>query len=85
MVYASVKMAGFYTLTIRSTDKQGFKIEALQLFTDATSQAQILVANINIMATGVNLHDACRIGVIVSQHFNPKTNLQIYGRLNRLG
>ncbi|KAL6800339.1 hypothetical protein J3E68DRAFT_448616 [Trichoderma sp. SZMC 28012] len=37
------------------------------------------------MATGVNLHDACRVGVIVSQHFNPKTNLQIHGRLNRLG
>ncbi|KAM6484080.1 hypothetical protein HDV62DRAFT_389184 [Trichoderma sp. SZMC 28011] len=63
----------------------GAKIEALRLFTDKTSQAQILVANINIMATGVNLHDACRVGVIVSQHFNPKTNLQIHGRLNRLG
>ncbi|PTB55802.1 hypothetical protein M431DRAFT_409268 [Trichoderma harzianum CBS 226.95] len=24
-------------------------------------------------------------GVIVSQHFNPRTNLQIHGRLNRLG
>ncbi|KAK0760981.1 hypothetical protein N5P37_005922 [Trichoderma harzianum] len=70
---------------LRSTDKQGSKIEALQLFTDATSQAKIFVANINIMATGVNLHDACRVGVIVSQHFNPKRNLQIHERLNRLG
>ncbi|PKK45597.1 hypothetical protein CI102_10430 [Trichoderma harzianum] len=70
---------------LRSTDKQGSKIEALQLFTDATFQAKIFVANINIMATGVNLHDACRVGVIVSQHFNPKRNLQIHERLNRLG
>lgn len=80
-----MKMAGFVTLTVRSTDKQGAKIEALRLFTDPRSKAQILIANINIMATGVNLHDACRVGVIVSQHFNPKTNLQIHGRLNRLG
>ncbi|KAL7785125.1 hypothetical protein V8C43DRAFT_317846 [Trichoderma afarasin] len=85
MMYASMKMAGFVTLTVRSTDKQGAKIEALRLFTDPRSKAQILIANINIMATGVNLHDACRVGVIVSQHFNPKTNLQIHGRLNRLG
>ncbi|KAL5088453.1 hypothetical protein Trisim1_006658 [Trichoderma cf. simile WF8] len=85
MMHASRRMAEFYTLTVRSTDKQGFKIGALQLFADKTSRAQILVANINIMATGVNLHNACRVGVIVSQHFNPKTNLRIHGRLNRLG
>ncbi|KAL6826034.1 hypothetical protein J3E69DRAFT_366579 [Trichoderma sp. SZMC 28015] len=47
MMFASMKMAGFITLT-----------------------AQILIANINIMATGVNLHDACRVGVIVKDSFH---------------
>lgn len=39
------------------------------------SETQIFVANINIMSTGVNLHEACRIDILANNHFNPKTTL----------
>ncbi|KAJ4855262.1 uncharacterized protein T069G_10820 [Trichoderma breve] len=80
LMYASMKIAGFVTLTVRSTDKQGAKIKALRLFTDPHSKTQILVANINIMATGVNLHDACRVGVIPGHLQAPRNLLRFQPR-----
>ncbi|KAL6694364.1 hypothetical protein J3F84DRAFT_376638 [Trichoderma pleuroticola] len=56
MMYAAVLMAGFKTLTVRSADKPGVKIEAVQEFSDSRSDAQVFVTNINIMSTEVNLH-----------------------------
>ncbi|KAM0263140.1 hypothetical protein ACHAQJ_001293 [Trichoderma viride] len=85
LMFGAMKMAGFHTLTVRSTDKPSAKIEAVRLFSDPTSEAQVFIANINIMCTGVNLHTACCKGVLVNMHFNAKTILQIHGRLNRLG
>ncbi|KAK4078931.1 hypothetical protein Trihar35433_36 [Trichoderma harzianum] len=57
ITYATLLMAGFNTLTVRSSDKPGAKIEAIRLFCDPTSDAQVFVANINIMSTGVVLWD----------------------------
>lgn len=85
ITYATLLMAGFNTLTVRSSDKPGAKIEAIRLFCDPTSDAQVFVANINIMSTGVNLHTACHIGILATLHFSAKIILQTHGRLNRLG
>ncbi|KAL7940427.1 hypothetical protein V8C42DRAFT_356270 [Trichoderma barbatum] len=85
IMYAALLMAGFNTLTVRSSDKPGAKIESIRLFADPTSDAEVFVVNINIMSTGVNLHSACATGIIANLHFNAKTLLQIHGRLNRLG
>ncbi|KAL7808405.1 P-loop containing nucleoside triphosphate hydrolase protein [Trichoderma gracile] len=84
-LYASLLMAGFDTLTVRSSDKPGYKVEAISKFSDPQSSAQIFIANINIMSTGVNLHQACSKGILATFHFNAKTIQQVHGRLNRLG
>ncbi|KAM0263910.1 hypothetical protein ACHAQJ_000945 [Trichoderma viride] len=83
--YDALLMAGFKTLTIRSSDKPGGQIEAVQKFSDARSEAQVFIANINIMSTGVNLHHTCSKGILATFHFNAKTIQQVHGRLNRLG
>ncbi|KAL6825252.1 hypothetical protein V8C40DRAFT_287715 [Trichoderma camerunense] len=85
LMFAAMKMAGFHTLTVRSADKPDAKVEAVRLFCDPASEAQVFIANINIMSMGVNLHTACCKGVLVNMHFDAKTILQIYGQLNRLG
>lgn len=51
MMYAALLMASFKTLTVRSADDPGIKIEAIQKFLDLRSDAQIFVANINILST----------------------------------
>ncbi|PNP51938.1 hypothetical protein THARTR1_07147 [Trichoderma harzianum] len=85
MMYAALLMAGFNTLTVRSCDKPSDRIEAVRLFSDPSSGAEVFVANINIMSIGVNLHSACSKGIVANLHFNAKTIQQIHGRLNRLG
>ncbi|KAH0524312.1 hypothetical protein TsFJ059_006841 [Trichoderma semiorbis] len=85
LMFAAMKMAGFHTLTVRSADKPDAKVEAVRLFCDPASEAQVFIANINMMSMGVNLHTACCKGVLVNMHFDAKTILQIYGQLNRLG
>ncbi|PTB47394.1 hypothetical protein M431DRAFT_102340 [Trichoderma harzianum CBS 226.95] len=85
MMYAALLMAGYKTLTVRSADKPAAKVEAVEKFSDPRSDAQVFVANINIMSTGVNLHHACCYGILATFHFNAKTIQQVHGRLNRLG
>ncbi|KAL7906500.1 P-loop containing nucleoside triphosphate hydrolase protein [Trichoderma velutinum] len=85
LMFGAMKMAGFHTLTVRSADKPSTKNEAVRLFCDPTSEAQVFIANINMMSMGVNLHTACCKGFLVNMPFKAKTILQIHGRLNRLG
>ncbi|UKZ55768.1 hypothetical protein TrVGV298_009592 [Trichoderma virens] len=85
MMYSALLMAGFKSLTVRSSDKPSAKIEAVQKFSDPRSDAQVFIANINIMSTGLNLHHACCFGILATFHFNAKTIQQVHGRLHRLG
>lgn len=85
MMLGALLMAGYKTVTVRSSDKPPAKIAAIQSFSDPKSDTQIFVANINIMSTGVNLHHACNRGILATFHFNAKTLQQVHGRLNRLG
>ncbi|KAL6787585.1 hypothetical protein J3E68DRAFT_445441 [Trichoderma sp. SZMC 28012] len=78
-------MAGYKTVTVRSSDKPPAKLAAIQSFSDPKSDTQIFIANINIMSTGVNLHHACDRGILATFHLNAKTLQQVHGRLNRLG
>lgn len=73
VVYAGLLIAGFRTLTVKSSDKANAKIEAIAAFSDLLSDAQVFVANINIMSTGVNLHGACSKGIVANLHYNTKT------------
>ncbi|KAK4061812.1 hypothetical protein Trihar35433_9412 [Trichoderma harzianum] len=57
LLFAAMIMAGFYTLTVKSTDKPDAKIEAVRLFCDPTSDAQVFIANINIMSVKNSFHN----------------------------
>lgn len=59
MMLGALLMAGYKTVTVRSSDKPPAKLAAIQSFSDPKSDTQIFIANINIMSTGVNLHHAC--------------------------
>ncbi|KAK0759458.1 hypothetical protein N5P37_007646 [Trichoderma harzianum] len=85
MMLGALLMAGYKTVTVRSSDKPPAKLAAIQSFSDPKSDTQIFIANINIMSTGVNLHHACSRGILATFHFNAKTLQQVHGRLNRLG
>jgi hypothetical protein len=77
--------AGFSTLTIRSSDKAHERNAAIHQWNDPDSSAQVFVANVNTMATGVNMHTCCHVGMFLSWHLNMQTNLQCKGRLVRIG
>ncbi|KAM6484740.1 hypothetical protein HDV62DRAFT_379126 [Trichoderma sp. SZMC 28011] len=85
VVYAHVCCYENGGLSHVNCHKPDAKVEAVRLFCDPASEAQVFIANMNIMSMGVNLHTACCKGVLVNMHFDAKTILQIYGRLNRLG
>lgn len=52
---------------------------------DPEYDLEIFVANVNTMATGVNMHHCCSKGAFLNWHLNAKTMLQIVGRLVRIG
>ncbi|KAL7934734.1 hypothetical protein V8C35DRAFT_327100 [Trichoderma chlorosporum] len=85
MMYGALLMGGFKTLIVRSSDKPRAATEAVNQFSNSRSGAQILIANINTISTGVNLHHACCIGILATLHYDAKTLQQVHGRLNRLG
>lgn len=78
-------MVGFRVNTIRSTDKPSRKAQQLHQFNNPNSSSQIFLANINIMANGVNLHTCCSRGIVINFHYNAKVIQQVHGRLNRIG
>lgn len=51
---------------------------------DPESDLEIFVANVNTMATGVNMHHCCSKGAFLNWHLNAKTMFQIVGRLVRI-
>jgi hypothetical protein len=83
-LYAILEMAGFHVNTIRSCDKATRKMKEIAEFSDPTSQSQIFLANINIMATGVNLHECCSRGIILGFHHNAKIITHAHGRIHRI-
>ncbi|KAF5009663.1 hypothetical protein FDECE_4132 [Fusarium decemcellulare] len=85
VVVAMFTIAGYNVLTIRSSDKPAHRNRVLNEWNDTDAHCDIFVANINIMATGVNMHQACSIGVFLCWHLNFKVNLQAMGRLIRIG
>ncbi|KAJ3515514.1 hypothetical protein NM208_g14955 [Fusarium decemcellulare] len=85
VVVAMFTIAGYNVLTIRSPDKPAHRNRVLNEWNDKESHCDIFVANINIMATGVNMHQACSIGVFLCWHLIFKVNLQAMGRLIRIG
>lgn len=84
-VIATLLMAGFKVNTIRSGDKGAHKAREIAEFVSPNSESNIFVANINIMATGVNLQACCSKGIILNYHYNAKTLQQIHHRLHRIG
>lgn len=78
-------MAGFNVNTIRSSDKGARKAREIAKFVDPDSESHIFLANINIMATGVNLQACCSKGITINYHYNAKTMKQIHHRLHRIG
>lgn len=82
---SALTVAGFNVGTVRSSDKQAHRTKVIAEWNDPDSDLEIFVANVNTMATGVNMHHCCSKGAFINWHLNAKTMLQIVGRLVRIG
>jgi hypothetical protein len=78
-------MAGFVVNTVRSGDKASKKDFEIAAFNDRMTKSQIFVANVNIMATGVNLHRCCSADILLNFHTSMKMVAQLFKRLHRVG
>lgn len=70
---------------MRSGDGTSEKLAQVQDFTSRTSVSNVFIANINIMAAGVNLHGQCHLGILINFTYNAKQILQLLFRLWRIG
>lgn len=70
--------------TCRSSDKAADKDRIISQWNSESSGFHIFVANINQMATGVNLHHQCSTGIFISWHLNAQQMEQGISRLVRI-
>ncbi|RSL97586.1 hypothetical protein CEP52_010794 [Fusarium oligoseptatum] len=78
-------VAGFKVTTIRSRDKASHRNRVIRDWNDPSTDCEVFVANINITATGVNMHGACATGAFLCWHLNFQVMQQAMARLNRIG
>lgn len=78
-------MAGFNVRSIRAGTKLSQRNSIIQAFNDKSSRAQILVASLLNMASGVDLHHECHHGIIVNTHPSAMGDDHVKGRLRRRG
>ncbi|KAK7414021.1 hypothetical protein QQZ08_012557, partial [Neonectria magnoliae] len=85
VVVSLLKIASFNVSTVRSSDSAAARLATIDSWNNPDSKDQIFVANVNTMATGVNLHTCCANGIFLNWHLNCKVMSQIIGRLVRIG
>ncbi|KAH6977342.1 hypothetical protein BKA56DRAFT_674161 [Ilyonectria sp. MPI-CAGE-AT-0026] len=85
IVCSTLTTAGFNVGTVRSSDKQTHCTKVIAEWNDPESDLEIFVANVNTMATGVNIYYCYSKGAFLNWHLNAKTMLRIVGRLVRIG
>ncbi|RSL44137.1 hypothetical protein CEP54_014810 [Fusarium duplospermum] len=78
-------VAGFKVTTIRSSDKGHHRNRVIRDWNDPSTDCEVFVANINITATGVNMHGACATGAFLCWHLNFQVMQQAMARLSRIG
>ncbi|KZZ99752.1 snf2 family helicase [Beauveria brongniartii RCEF 3172] len=85
LLFAQLQQAGFNVNTVRSGDNPSLRAEQMRGFVEAVSDVEVFIANIHVMATGVNLHPQCYTGYTVNWHYNCSIMRQVHSRLDRLG
>lgn len=85
LIAALLSMAGFNVRSIRAGTKLSQRNSIIQAFNDKSSRAQILVASLLNMASGVDLHHECHHGIIVNTHPSAMGDDHVKGRLCRRG
>ncbi|KAI6466191.1 hypothetical protein MCOR17_004880 [Pyricularia oryzae] len=85
LIAAILEKASFGVTTIRAGLSQAERDKAVTDFTDSSSSLDVCVLSINISSAGLNLHHNCCTGIIIPLMWNANTQLQICGRLIRLG
>lgn len=78
-------MLGYETLTVRAEDSTRDRDQVVGICNDPTSTAQVFVADVNILNTGVNMHKCWYTGMFLNWHMGAQNMLQIIGRLMRMG
>ncbi|EEU35700.1 uncharacterized protein NECHADRAFT_87952 [Fusarium vanettenii 77-13-4] len=66
-------------------DKASHRNRVIRDWSDPSTDCEIFIANINITATGVNMHGACSTGAFLCWHLNFQVMQQAMARLNRIG
>ena len=85
LIASILEKASFGVATISSGLSQAERDKAVSDFTDSSSSLDVCVLSINISSAGLNLHPNCCTGIIIPLMWNANTQLQICGRLIRLG
>ncbi|KIN01128.1 hypothetical protein OIDMADRAFT_145247 [Oidiodendron maius Zn] len=80
-----LSMLNFQVLELKSSYSSAERRRIVELFNDATSGVEVLVANGRVAAYGINLHHASHDVVIVDPPQNVSSILQMIGRVHRLG
>jgi hypothetical protein len=82
---AILAMTNYIVLAIRSYDNASTRAANIKKFNDCDEPVDILLANIHTLGVGVNLHHACRRGILLARHYSPSAEEQIFSRLIREG
>lgn len=78
-------LAHFKVTTLYSSHKLHERKAIIRDWNDASSGMEILVGNMRLLGTGVDLHGCCSKGAIIGWGLSPMLMHQTIGRLVRLG
>ena len=85
LVEVLVLLLGFRTLTIRARHKSSERDRAVALFNDPESAFQVLVTNVKVSSTALNLQGDCSAVIFVDVPSNAQSTPQAAGRVIRIG
>ena len=85
LVEVLVLLLGFQTLTIRARHKSSERDRAIALFNDPESAFQVLVTNVKVSSTALNLQGDCSAVIFVDVPSNAQSTQQAACRVIRIG
>lgn len=70
VVVSLLTVAGFNVATVRSSDSHAVRNYMMDAWNDPKSKLQLFVANVNTLATGLNIYTYCSKGLFLCWHLN---------------
>jgi hypothetical protein len=83
LVLSILLYVGIITRSVRSIDAAKNRKSAIDDFSNLTTKVDILVANVNTLGAGVNLHHQCHVGALLNFLSSIEAMNQVFGRTIR--